>query len=55
MSRQRRAGRSTFTLGRTLDAQPVVERCREHIFSFEVLQGTMDAAFLEINGKEQAQ
>jgi len=38
-----------------MDALPVVERCREHIFSFEVLQGTMDAAFLEIIGKEQDQ
>jgi len=55
VSWQRRADSYTITLGRTLDALPVVERCREHIFSFEVLQGTMDAAFLEIIGKEQDQ
>ena len=39
-------------ISHTLDALPVLERCKEHIESFEVLMGTMEDAFIEITGKE---
>lgn len=42
----------TIAIASTLDALPIIERCREHISGFEVLQGTMDDAFIGITGKE---
>jgi len=51
---EQQADAFTVTLEGTLDALPVLERCREFIYGFEVLQGTMDEAFLEIIGKEQS-
>ncbi|MDO4565329.1 MAG: ABC transporter ATP-binding protein [Clostridia bacterium] len=39
-------------LASTLDALPIIEACREHIYGFEVVKGTMDDAFLAITGKE---
>ena len=36
----------------TMAAVPVLERCKEYIRSFQVLQGTMDDAFIGITGKE---
>ncbi|NMB02381.1 MAG: ABC transporter ATP-binding protein [Firmicutes bacterium] len=36
----------------TFDALPIIERCRDYISDFEVLQGTMDDAFIGITGKE---
>jgi len=36
----------------TLDALPIIERCREYITGFEVLNGTMEDAFIGITGKE---
>lgn len=36
----------------TLDALPIIERCRDYITGFEVLNGTMDDAFIAITGKE---
>ena len=51
---EQQADAFTVTLEGTLDALPVLERCREFIYGFEVLQGTMDDAFLEIIGKEQS-
>lgn len=44
----------TVTLPGTLEALPILERCREFLYAFEVLQGTMDDAFLAIIGKEQS-
>ena len=42
----------TVPLPTTLDALPIIESCREHIESFEVVKGTMDDAFIAITGKE---
>jgi len=39
-------------IAHTRDAIPVLESCREHIESFEVLMGTMEDAFIGITGKE---
>ena len=45
----------TIAIASTLDALPIVERCRDHISGFEVLQGTMGDAFIGITGKEMRQ
>lgn len=42
----------TVPLSSTLDSLPIIESCREHIESFEVIKGTMDDAFINITGKE---
>lgn len=42
----------TITIPSTLEALPIIERVRDHIAGFEVLQGTMDDAFIGITGKE---
>ncbi len=39
-------------LENTLDALPIIEKCRAFIHGFEVLRGTMDDAFITITGKE---
>ncbi|HBG00508.1 MAG TPA: ABC transporter [Firmicutes bacterium] len=52
---QQRADIMTIAIASTLDALPIVERCRDHISGFEVLQGTMDDAFIGITGKEMRQ
>jgi len=44
---------SIVALSGTLDALPILERCGEYIYGFEVLQGTMDDAFLKIIGEER--
>ncbi|MHB1151509.1 MAG: ABC transporter ATP-binding protein [Eubacteriales bacterium] len=36
----------------TMDSLPIIEKCREYITGFEVLNGTMDDAFITITGKE---
>lgn len=36
----------------TMYAIPILERCKDHIRSFQVLHGTMDDAFIGIVGKE---
>lgn len=36
----------------TIAALPIIEKCREYISGFEVLNGTMDDAFIAITGKE---
>ena len=41
-----------INLSETMDALPILEKCNEHIESFQVLQGTMDDAFIGITGKE---
>lgn len=44
----------TFTINieDTLKALPIIELCKDNIFGFEVLKGTMDDAFISITGKE---
>ena len=39
-------------LPHTTDALPILDRCRENLNGFEVLNGTMDDAFIGITGKE---
>ena len=34
----------------TMDSLPILDRCRETIYGFEVMNGTMDDAFLKITG-----
>ena len=42
----------TIQLKSTMDALPILEKCKEYIIGFQVLQGTMDDAFIKITGKE---
>lgn len=42
----------TIPIPSTLAALPIVENLKDHIAGFEVLQGTMDDAFIGITGKE---
>lgn len=46
------AGRIIVRLASTMDALPVIEKCRPFIRGFEVLRGSMDDAFIAITGKE---
>lgn len=46
------ADRATVKLPSTIDAIPIIEKCKNEIFGFEVLNGTMDEAFITITGKE---
>lgn len=46
------AGRIIVKLKQTIQAIPVIERYKEYISGFEVLNGTMDDAFLGITGRE---
>ena len=39
-------------LGDTMEAMSVLNGCREHISSFQVLQGTMDDMFIGITGRD---
>lgn len=52
LSYEQQADVITISIPSTLDALPIVERVRDHIAGFEVLQGTMDDAFIGITGKE---
>lgn len=45
-------GTININIKNTLAAFPVLDKCREKIDSFEVLNGTMDDAFIAITGKE---
>jgi multidrug/hemolysin transport system ATP-binding protein len=49
------AGEFVIKLPDTMAAIPIVERCQSYIGSFQVLQGTMDDAFIGITGKELRQ
>lgn len=40
------------TIPSTMDALPILERCRGSITGFEVISGTMEDAFISITGKE---
>lgn len=39
-------------VSKTLDAIPILEKCKDYISGFEVISGTMDDAFIGITGKE---
>ena len=39
-------------LDRTIDAIPILEKCKAYVSYFEVISGTMDDAFIAITGKE---
>ncbi|NCA96864.1 MAG: ABC transporter ATP-binding protein [Bacteroidia bacterium] len=45
-------GEIIIPLAQTLDALKILEMCRSHVLSFEVLSGTLDDAFINITGKE---
>ncbi|GGH23314.1 ABC transporter ATP-binding protein [Paenibacillus segetis] len=45
----------TINIPSTLDALPILEQCKPYITGFEVLNGTMDDAFIGITGKELRQ
>lgn len=49
------AGEFVIKLPDTMAAMPILEKCRACISSFQVLQGTMDDAFIGITGKELRQ
>lgn len=49
------AGEFSVPLTHTMDAIRILESCQSHITSFQVLQGTMDDAFIGITGKELRQ
>lgn len=46
------SGEFRVRLPDTMAAIPILEKCRSFISSFEVLQGTLDDAFIGITGKE---
>ncbi len=46
------AGEFIIKLPDTMNALPILEKCKACISSFQVLQGTMDDAFIGITGKE---
>ncbi len=46
------AGTITVSIARTMDAVPLIERFKDDLDSLEVLNGTMDDAFIAITGKE---
>lgn len=49
------ANECIINLPNTMNALPILEKCKAHISSFQVLQGTMDDAFIGITGKELRQ
>jgi multidrug/hemolysin transport system ATP-binding protein len=44
--------RLTVSVPTSLDALPLIELCREYLTGFEVVNGSMDDAFIAITGKE---
>jgi multidrug/hemolysin transport system ATP-binding protein len=44
--------RLTVTVPSSMDALPLIDLCREYITGFEVMNGSMDDAFIAITGKE---
>lgn len=42
----------TITLENTVDAIPILEQCKDIVTNVEILNGTMDDAFIGITGKE---
>ena len=45
-------GRCTVELEKTMEALPLLEKCKSYLTGFEVSAGTMDDAFIGITGKE---
>ena len=52
LSYEQHADVITISIPSTLEALPIVENLKGHISGFEVLQGTMDDAFIGITGRE---
>ncbi|AOZ91163.1 ABC transporter ATP-binding protein [Paenibacillus crassostreae] len=48
----RNVDKISIKISSTLDALPILEQCKPYIKGFEVLNGTMDDAFIGITGKE---
>lgn len=46
-----REGGLTLTLEDSMQALPILERCREALAGFEMVQGTMDDVFLNVTGR----
>ena len=42
----------TLSIQSSMEALPIIERCREYLTGFEVTKGTMDDVFLAVTGKE---
>lgn len=42
----------TIKLESTMQSLPVIERCKDFIIGFQVIEGSMDDAFINITGKE---
>ncbi|MFZ2539761.1 MAG: ABC transporter ATP-binding protein [Oscillospiraceae bacterium] len=49
---QQAGGQIVVSISTTMDALPIVEKCRDYITGFQVTNGTMDDAFIAITGKE---
>jgi len=41
-----------LNIEKTIEAMPILEKCKDHLSGFEVISGTMDDAFIAITGKE---
>lgn len=48
---ERVANQYILRLKSTLEALPIIDRCRDYISGFEVMMGTMDDAFIAITGE----
>jgi multidrug/hemolysin transport system ATP-binding protein len=46
------ANRVDVQIPTTMAALPLLEKCKAYISGFEVMNGTMDDAFIAITGKE---
>lgn len=46
------SGRLIIKINSTMEALPILKKCEEYITGFEVINGTMDDAFIGITGKE---
>lgn len=49
------AGQAVVSIAHSMDALPIIEKCKPFIDAFEVTAGTMDDAFISITGKELRQ
>jgi multidrug/hemolysin transport system ATP-binding protein len=52
ISHSQKVDKITIKIPSTLEALPIIEQCKPYIYGFEVLNGTMDDAFIGITGKE---
>ena len=51
-SYERKVDTITIQLNSTMDALPILENCKDKIRGFQVIEGNMDDAFINITGKE---